>query len=126
MMPQDFSAPTLNFSGQATGSVARVAPVESSQQLDLAALNRVTEPVWIERPRPDIEAIPFEDVSQFRNLVYDLAKPDVGSPAIPDVAGVSSETLMGPAFSAAYQDPNMTPGDRIAATLQHLRGLDCA
>ena len=124
-MPQDFSLPTLNFSGQATGSVARVAPVESSQQLDLAALNRVTEPVWTERPRPDIEGISFEDVTQFRHLVYDLAKPDVGSPAIPGVAGVSSETIMGPAFSAAYQDPSMAPGDRIAATLQHLRGLDC-
>jgi hypothetical protein len=114
------------LSGQHTGALSRVAPVESSQQVDFAALNRLVESAWGELIRPKPESIPVEDVAQFRDLVYGAGATSSNQMGISSVSESSSDTTLGGAFSPAYHNPSATPADRITTTLQHMRGLQCA
>lgn len=126
MMSPHLGIHLATLSGQHTGSVSRVAPVESSQQVDFAALNRLGESAWGELIRPRLESIPVEDVAQFRDLVYDAGATSSSHMDVSTVSATSSDTTLGGAFSPAYHSPSATPADRIAATLQHMRGLQCA
>lgn len=113
------------------GAVARVGavgPAERARPVDPA---RITDPRWADWPRPDPARIAIGDITQFQGLVYGPAgRPLALSAAtgswsgMAAAAAVPSVTVQAAGTAPHLQlHPHAPPADRIASTLQHLRGL---
>ena len=92
-------------------SVERSAPTESTPGLRGSDL---LEPSF---RRPDPALVPAADVARFTELVAGAGwqSPSPSQGAIPPVDALASQT--------AAPVPELTPADRIAATLRHLQTL---
>lgn len=88
---------------------------------------RVTDPRWLDIPRPDPAAIPRADIASFRAIVY---PPDAergagawGAPPATVDRGVESVRNEGAAPPDGSLQGPLPPADRIVDTLRHLRGV---
>jgi len=106
--------------GAASG---RIEPIEPSFRQDLDSLNRLRDPASWGVVRPSAESIPQEEVFRFQSLVYDIYASAIAPVAKPAVSAMAPAFIVGPSATAGL---DITPADRIAATLQHLRELRCA
>lgn len=99
-----------------TSSVDPVMRVEPTDALHFDALHPGLEPPDTGLRSPLLEPISVADIERFRGLVY--ASP------ISDVASVSfSQTGHSTTQPAAATTEPLTPADRIAGTLAHLRDI---
>lgn len=111
------------------GAVARVGAVAGTERSRPVDPARGTDPRWSDWPRPDPARIAIGDITQFQGLVYGLAgRPLPHALASEPPGGLTrAGALTTAAQSVPAGDPqpytHTPPADRIAATLQHLRGL---
>ncbi len=124
----------LRLAATRGGAVARVGALTQTERARPVDPARTTDPRWsdglgeIERLRPDAARIPIGDVTQFQALVYGPTGRSGAASAVPHslghapgaAAALSAEI---PTFSPSFPGPHAPPADRIAHTLQHLRGL---
>ena len=104
------------------GAVARVGAVSRTERSSPVDPARVTDPRWSDWPRPDPARIAIADITQFQSLVYGpSADPSGGRQRGGALAAAAQRTLAADPYP--QPDPQAPPADRIAATLQHLRGL---
>lgn len=114
----------LRLSAVRGGAVSRVGAVsgaERSQPVDPARATDLRWPQWPPWPRPDPARIAIADITQFQGLVYGPA----GRPLSQGLPGGLALAGAAPAAAAPHPQPHplAPPADRIAYTLQHLRGL---
>lgn len=104
----------------AVSGVAAVSRADAPRSVDPA---RLTDPRWLEIPRPDPAAIPLADIASFRAIVYPPdAEPGAGAWGArqpTDDRGVEDLRHDG---GAQLHRP-LPPADRIVDTLRHLRGV---
>ena len=130
----------LRLAATRGGAVARVGALTQTERARPVDPARTTDPRWssglggldglgeIERLRPDVVRIPIGDITQFQALVYGPAGRSGAASTAPHALGHAPLTVAAPSpqpqtFSPSFPGPHAPPADRIAHTLQHLRGL---
>lgn len=97
----------LRLAAARSGAVAGVKAVSRSEAARSVDPARVTDPRWLEIPRPDPAAIPPGDIARFQALVREAG----------GFAGVGATT--GLDVPAQIEGP-LLPADRIVITLRQL------